>query len=116
MNWARLIREGHYPLRRGAWYRVTRVTSTEVVLIIRQRPTTVPRDVVELVATAPPTWSVVPRPAKADRLPDSWGDHYGVCPGCRTRAALQEGSESMRCPRCNGLFQIAWDEAYLDRK
>ena len=32
LEWARLKVEGPYPLRRGAWYRVTEVFPDEVVL------------------------------------------------------------------------------------
>src|SRR6266705_2176827 len=66
LHWARLKSEAPYPLRRGAWYRVTART-----------------------------------PA------------YGVCPSCRHRAPLHGAPQILRCPRCNELFHVAWDELYL---
>jgi hypothetical protein len=114
-QWARLTREGPSPLRRGAWYRVTKVTGTEIVLAVNQKSVVVPRGLLELVAKPPGHWTVVARPAKTTRLPESWGDHYAVCPSCRTRAVVAGTPEAMRCPRCNGLFPVAWDERYLGR-
>ena len=38
-------------------------------------------------------------------------DPYLVCPSCRHRANLPDGqASSLRCPRCNELFTIAWDD------
>ena len=52
----------------------------------------------------------VPRPRDAVRVPDDWGDHYALCPACRNRTVIKGHSATLRCPRCAGLFQIAWDE------
>ncbi|HYT04930.1 MAG TPA: hypothetical protein VEM13_08650 [Gemmatimonadales bacterium] len=114
LHWARLKAEAPYPLRRGAWYRVTTRTASDFVLDVNRKPVHVPQSLLELVAGRPPRrWSVVRRPAKAVRLPDSWGDHYAVCPSCRHRAPLHGSPHTLRCPRCNGLFFVAWDELYL---
>jgi uncharacterized C2H2 Zn-finger protein len=114
LHWARLKAEGPYPLRRGAWYRVTKFASTEVLLDVNRLPVIVPRSAVELVGTPPRHWTVVVRPANAVRLPQSWGDRYLVCPSCRARAPVP-GAPILRCPRCNSLFPVAWDEKYLGR-
>jgi len=38
-------------------------------------------------------------------------DPYLVCPSCRHRAHLPDGRvATLRCPRCNELFTIAWDD------
>jgi tRNA(Ile2) C34 agmatinyltransferase TiaS len=47
------------------------------------------------------------------RFPAGWGDRYAVCPACRGRAPLAGQHTNMRCTRCNGLFDIAWNEPYL---
>ncbi len=114
IQWARLKAEAPYPLRRGAWYRVTTRTGSDVVLEVNHKPVPVLPSLLEFVATRPPRrWSVVRRPDKAVRLPESWGDHYGVCPSCRHRAPLHGSPQTLRCPRCNGLFLVAWDELDL---
>lgn len=115
LHWARLKVEGSYPLRRGAWYRVIQNAKDEVVLDVRHKPVNVPRSVVELVGTPPRRWTVVARPARAVMLPEPWGDHYAVCPSCQNRAPLHSAPHTMRCPRCGGLFAVAWDEPYLGR-
>ena len=108
-QWARLRPAQVARLRRGAWYRVVRVTPLEAVLDVNGTLTAFPRPSLEIV-TAPPTrWTIVPRPTQAARLPSSWGARYGVCPNCRERARLEERATSMRCPRCNGFFDIGWD-------
>ena len=110
-QWARLKVEAPYPLRRGAWYRVTTRSPRDVVLDVHDNSVTVPLAVLQVVAGRPPRrWSVVRRPADAVRLPESWGDHYGVCPSCQHRAPLYGSPQSLRCPRCSDLFVVAWDE------
>jgi len=115
-HWVRLKTEGELPLRRGAWYRVAALASQNVTVEIQRKAVAVPRDLVEVVQAPPQRWTVVRRPAQAVRLPVSWGEAYGVCPGCRERASLSGSPAKLRCPRCNGLFPVAWEETYLDRK
>ncbi len=109
LQWARLLpaQPGH--LRRGAWYRVVRLTAMEAVLDVNGTLTAVPRPSLEILPARPIRWTVVPRPSRAARLPASWGACYGVCPNCRERARLEERTASMRCPKCNGYFDIGWD-------
>ncbi len=109
-HWARLLVDENCHLRRGAWYRVLRLLVREVLLDVAGKPLTVPRSYVSLSLTPPSQWSVVPRPAAAARLPSGWEVGYAVCPNCRERAALNGHPLNMRCPRCNGHFDVAWDE------
>lgn len=111
-RWGRLKAEARLPLRRGAWYRITAVTSGEVVVEVNRRTLSVPRPFVELADTPPRRWTVVERPASAVRVPESWGDRYLVCPGCRHSSPLRGWPQSMRCLRCYGLLPIACDEHY----
>jgi hypothetical protein len=115
LAWARLRVEADVGLRRGAWYRVTRFTPSEVFLDVQRFPVGVPRRFLEVVLGRPLRWSVVPRPRDATKLPTELGDPYAVCPVCRTRAALDGRPGKMPCPKCQGMFAVAWEERYLTK-
>ncbi len=112
-HWARLKIDAPTHLRRGAWYRIVKLTSTEATLNVKGAPVAVPRAQVQLASEPALRWSVVPAPRGAPRFPATWGPRYAVCPNCRDRAQLTDHPTSMRCHRCNGLFDVAWDESYL---
>ena len=115
LYWARLKTDDPYPLRRGAWYPVTEFQKEVVMLEVHCEPVSVPRSAIEIVTARPLTWTVVPRPRKAVRLPESWGSMYGVCPNCGNRASLQAAPATMGCQQCDGSFPVAWEERYLSR-
>jgi hypothetical protein len=102
-------------LRRGAWYRVIALTPREVVLDVNRRARIVPRDGVQIAVTPPRRWSIVPRPPDAVRVPPQWGDWYALCPSCRNRASVKGHPNTLRCPRCAGVFQIEWDDSERTR-
>ena len=109
-QWASVRPDTNAHLRRGAWYRVVRLTPMEAVLDVNGRPVSVPRPSLQILPTPPSRWTVVARPQSAGgRLPMSWGPRYGVCPNCRERARLDTHAAAMRCPKCNGYFDIGWD-------
>jgi hypothetical protein len=112
-QYARLQTDVPCKLRRGAWYRVLRLAAVEAVLDVARRELAVPRAYLQIVPTPPQRWTVVPVPPDALRVPASWGQKYGVCPNCRTRASVLGQPPRLRCERCNGLFDVAWDESYL---
>lgn len=112
-QWARLRTDLDCDLRRGAWYRIVKLASLEIVVDVKGKAVSVPRPFVEILAAPPQRWTVVPRPDAAPRLPTHWGPYYAVCPSCGDRAPLLGRPSSMRCGRCNGLFEIAWTESYL---
>src|SRR5437588_12093059 len=87
LAWARLRVEADVGLRRGAWYRVTRFTPSEVFLDVQRVPIGVPRRLLEVVLGRPLRCSVVPRPRDVSTLPAQLDSPYAVCPVCRTRAA-----------------------------
>ena len=62
---------------------------------------------------SPHYWTVVPVPRDARSLPAMWGDKYAVCPGCRNRAQLKGAPHTMRCPRCERTFRVAWEEWFV---
>ncbi len=113
-QWARVRADTECKLRRGAWYRVIRLSPLEAVVDVNHVPMNVPRSSLQIRPGRPSVWSVVPRPRNSARLPMSWGAKYVVCPNCRERAPLGGRPQaSMRCPRCNGVFEIAWgDDPY----
>src|SRR2546428_6552160 len=101
---ARLQEDVDCNLRRGAWYRVTKVTGLEATVEVNRRPLAVPSYAVEIVATPPRAWSVVPLPRRASRLAAELGNRYGVCPKCRPRAPLAHPARALTFTRCPGRF------------
>jgi hypothetical protein len=114
--WARLRVDVNCALRRGAWYRVVRLTRDQAVLDVRRERVPVARRLVQTVFSQPSRWSIVPRPKDAANLPSEWGSRYAVCPMCGGRAPIAEFPPEMPCPQCKGVFAIAWDERYLKRR
>jgi len=79
------------------------LTPREARLWVRGRAITLARSLLELRSTPPREWTV----AQTARSPDP----YLVCPGCRHRARVPDSRVgTLRCPRCNELFTIAWDD------
>ncbi len=113
VQWARLQEDVNCQLRRGAWYKLSKLTSFEAVVEVKGKQIAVPRRVLQILPTPVLHWTVVPSPRNAPRFPTSWGPRYAVCPNCRDRAPLQGQPTTMRCHRCNGLFEVAWNEPYL---
>jgi hypothetical protein len=110
IQWARLQGDLNYQLRRGAWYRVAGFAPGEVLLDVNRRQVPVPRASLKIVSTAPRVWSIVPLPRDAKGLAPQWGDKYAVCPECRQRARLKGSPETMRCPRCERVFRVEWEQ------
>ncbi len=111
-QWARLKAMLKSPLRLGAWYRILKLTSTEATVDVKGKPVAVPRAQLQLSPTPSLRWAVVPAPKNAPRFPSTWGPQYAVCPNCRDRAPLEGQPATMRCHRCNGLFDVGWNEPH----
>ncbi len=78
------------------------LTPREVQLWVRGRNIQVARPLLEFRSTPPREWTVART---------NGSDPYLVCPSCRHRAHLPDGqAATLRCPRCNELFTIAWDD------
>jgi len=114
--WARLRVDVNCTLRRGAWYRVVRLTREKVVLDVTDEQVPVLRRLLNTVFAQPSRWTVVPRPSDAINLPSDWGTRYAVCPACQGRAPISGFSLELACPHCRGVFAVAWDERYLKRR
>jgi hypothetical protein len=112
-RWARLRQDIQSVLRRGAWYLVRSLGPDEAVLEVDNATVRVPRDSVEITEARPTRWTIVPRPQHADKLPESWGYFYVVCPNCAARAPVGRPAGEKRCTRCEQSFAVAWDERYL---
>ncbi|HMJ59322.1 MAG TPA: hypothetical protein VK467_09305, partial [Gemmatimonadales bacterium] len=95
-QWARVQGDAPLPLRRGAWYRILKLTSMEATLNVRGKPLPVPRGQLQLSAEPVLQWAVVPAPRSSARFPSTWGPRYAVCPSCRERAPLVDHPTSMR--------------------
>src|SRR5437016_3597204 len=85
-QWARLKADVKSPLRRGAWYRILKLTPADAILDVRGKPVSVRRGDLQLSPTPALRWSVVASPKNSPRFPTSWGPRYAVCPNCRERA------------------------------
>ena len=110
--WARLRASSDYPLRRGAWYHVKKLEPREAIVDVVGERVGIPRADLEIMSQPPRRWSVVPRPKDSNRF---FGvAEYGVCPNCRERVPLTERLSVLRCTRCNGAFDVAWEEQYLE--
>src|SRR5436309_13760012 len=108
-QWARLKENVKTPLRRGAWYRILKLTSSEATVDVKGKPVSVPRGELQLSPTAAQRWSVVPAPKNAPRFPAPWGARYAECPNCRDRARLAGEAPRMRFRGGSRPFEIAWN-------
>jgi hypothetical protein len=107
-KWARLLTDYPCPLRRGAWYRVISAAALEVVVDVNQKQIRVPRQQLHLAEQPTTLWTIVERAKVSPRSPRALGTKYVVCPSCRERVPLEGKPLNMRCPKCNGLFEIDW--------
>jgi hypothetical protein len=116
MHWARLQLDVDCSLRRGAWYRVTRIGTLESVVDVNRKPHAVPSYVLQVVGRPPRHWTVVRGPAGAVGVRSHAGSRYVVCPSCRERAPLtgRDRPRTLDCQRCHGTFEVAWSEKYLE--
>src|SRR5438309_9988535 len=108
MRWARLQEDVDCKMRRGGWYRVTQVTGLNAIVEVNRQPLAVPSYAIEIVATPPRCWTVVPLPRRASRLAADLGPRYGVCPTCRPRARLSPPPPAMPSTRRHGDSDSAW--------
>jgi hypothetical protein len=113
-QWLRLKTAVDCPLRRGGWYPIDSLSRQDAVVTVDGKPVTLSLASVEIRATEPRAWSIV-RPEGWSRGPESLQSGYIVCPSCRNRAVLPFARVlKVRCPGCNELYEIAWDEKYFE--
>jgi len=112
-QWARVRVDANCGLRRGAWYRVATLTEHQALLEVNRQRVAVPRAVLQIALAPPQHWSVVTRPADVKSLAAHWGERYAVCPGCRNRAQLKQTPQTLRCPRCEHVYRVAWGDWFV---
>lgn len=112
-TWARVKRDAIGGLRRGAWYRVVRLTSRDAVVAVESQHLRLPRGALQFASVRPHTWTLVTCPADARNTPVLPGELYAVCPSCGARAPLGGSPQSLRCARCNGVYKVGWEEWFI---
>ncbi|HEU5262881.1 MAG TPA: hypothetical protein VFU41_15785 [Gemmatimonadales bacterium] len=113
VQWARLQSSASCGLRLGAWYPVVVLAAREAHVRVHGQVAKLPRSLLELRVAPPCEWTVVRGPLNAARVPAGARGGYVVCPNCRHRDPLPDARvATARCPRCNQVFAVAWDEAY----
>ena len=111
-GWARVGKNGAHLLRRGAWYPVVRISTSQIVVLdVNRRNVPVDRRFLEIRYHPPERWSVVRcEPREAERLGRTFPLTYAVCPNCRHRQAFDGDSRDLLCDRCHSGAPLAWDE------
>ena len=111
-GWARVGPAGAHTLRRGAWYPVVRMsTSNIVVLDVNRQNVPVDRRLLEIRYQPPERWTIVRcEPRLIERVGRIFPLTYAVCPSCRHRQAFDASSEQLRCDKCHSAATLAWDE------
>lgn len=112
-HWARLSEDSNCGLRRGAWYRITGVEPGRAVVDVgggSEMP--IPKDILEITSSRPAIWTVVVNSGKSLSFSARGGKQYAVCPCCRERQMPMGQQTTMRCRKCNGLFDVAWDQPF----
>src|SRR5947208_16190694 len=110
-QWARLKADVKCALRKGAWYRILKLTPTEVLLDVKGKPVPMPRGQLQLSSEPALRWSVVPSPKHTARFPATWGPSYAVCPNWRHRVTLEGHAETMPRRPPNRSFELAGTDA-----
>jgi tRNA(Ile2) C34 agmatinyltransferase TiaS len=70
------------------------LAADEAVLELRRKTVIVPLAYLEVVRTRPTSWTLIP------------SERYAVCPNCAERLAVGRPPERLRCPRCQGVFDV----------
>ena len=111
-GWARVGKRGAHLLRRGAWYPVVRVSSSQIVVLdVNRRNVPVDRRFLEIRYHPPERWSLVRcEPRELQRLGRNFPLTYAVCPSCRHRQAFDGDVRDLTCDRCHHPAPMAWDE------
>ncbi len=123
-GWARVGPAGAHTLRRGAWYPVVRISSSNIVVLdVNRHNVPVDRRFLEIRYHPPERWTIVrcePRvierlgrifqPRVIERLGRIFPLTYAVCPACRHRQGIEARTNEMECDRCHKKAAMAWDE------
>ena len=111
-QWARLSEDVNCGLRRAAWYSILSADSDSVVLAVHRDEKRFSRDLLELSRNRPAEWTMVIHGRHSVSFLARAGKRYAVCPTCRHRQVPIGRPKTLRCQKCNGLFEIAWDRPF----
>ena len=111
-GWARVGPGGAHTLRRGAWYPVVRISSSNIVVLdVNRRNVPVDKRLLEIRYHPPERWTVVQcEPRLMQRLGREFPLTYAVCPTCRHRQSFDADHRELACDRCHHTATLAWDE------
>ncbi len=111
-GWARVHPLGAHTLRRGAWYPVVRISSSNIVVLdVNRRNVPVDRRLLEIRYHPPERWTIVQcDPRMLERVGRVFPLTYAVCPACRNRQGFDSGVQDLTCARCHRLATLGWDE------
>jgi hypothetical protein len=111
-GWARVGPAGAHTLRRGAWYPVVRISSSNIVVLdVNRHNVPVDRRFLEIRYHPPERWTIVRcEPRVIERLGRIFPLTYAVCPSCRHRQGIDAKTNEMACDRCHKSAATAWDE------
>ena len=111
-GWARVGPGGAHTLRRGAWYPVVRVSSSNIVVLdVNRRNIPVDKRLLEIRYHPPERWTIVRNePRIMQRLGRDVPLTYAVCPSCRHRQLFDADRRELTCDRCHQAATLAWDE------
>lgn len=115
IGWARVVRDGVYPLRRGAWYPVVNDKALRLVIVdVGRKNVAVPRERLMVRRHRPEHWSLVlRRPNDANPVRGTGqdlGSLYAVCPISRTRVRVQGRPVLLGCPDCGHRADLDWED------
>ncbi|MGH7701188.1 MAG: hypothetical protein ACREMJ_11815 [Gemmatimonadales bacterium] len=111
-GWARVGPAGAHTLRRGAWYPVVRISSSNIVVLdVNRKNVPVDKRLLEIRYHPPERWTIVQcEPRVLQRVGRVFPLTYAVCPTCRHRQAVDRDLGEMACDRCRKSAALAWDE------
>ena len=111
-GWARVGPSGAHTLRRGAWYPVVRISSSNIVVLdVNRKNVPVDKRLLEIRYQPPEGWTVVQCEARMQqRVGRLFPLTYAVCPSCRNRQAFATPSTELTCERCRTTAPLAPEE------
>ena len=95
-GWARVGPAGAHTLRRGAWYPVVRISSSNIVVLdVNRHNVPVDRRFLEIRYHPPERWTIVRcEPRVIERLGRIFPLTYAVCPACRHHLKFVPGAKA----------------------
>lgn len=113
-GWARVGPAGAHTLRRGAWYPVVRISSSNIVVLdVNRHNVPVDRRFLEIRYHPPERWTLVKCEARLlEKVGRVFPLNYAVCPNCRHRQGFESEPQrdELTCEKCHKSAALGWDE------